>query len=296
LLEVGRAPGGTWRELTAEAFGASPDFARPLDQDRPLAPAWPGRRKPSRGWRARRLPLIGVSLAAMLAIVAISEGGRGWRRMIDIDAAAALAGFGIDQVTLSGHQFTADTDVFDALDLENARSMASFDASAVRARLERLPWIATAELTRVFPGGLDVKIAERKPFAVWARGERRYLIDRSGRLLSPVSATAALDLPRVAGEGAAAEAEGLLALVQRYPSVARRLEEAERVAERRWTLKLSRAVTLVLPADREAAVLEEIEKGGELARLVAGENAIIDLRRQGRITVRAQKSQEPPRS
>ncbi len=227
----------------------------------------------------------------MLAVVAISEGGKGWRRIIDIDAIAAFAGFGIDQVTLTGHQFTADTDVFDALDLGNARSMASFDASAVRARLERLPWIATAELTRVFPGGLDVRITERKPFAVWARGEQRYLIDRTGRVLSPVSATAALDFPKVAGEGAAAEAEGLLALVARYPTVARRLEEAERVAERRWTLKLSRAVTLVLPADREAAVLEEIEKGGELARLVAGEKAIIDLRGQGRITVR-----DPPRS
>ena len=70
------------------------------------------------------------------------------------------------------------------------------------------------------------------------------------------------DLPLISGEGAAAEAEGLLALVARYPGIARRLEEAERVAERRWTLKLSRAVTLVLPADREAAVLEEITKGG----------------------------------
>jgi cell division protein FtsQ len=252
---------------------------------KPTARAHTGRRI------GKSLAILFTALTGILVFNVVSESGRDARAttrgFLDADTIASLAGFGIDQVSLTGHRFTADTDVFDALDLGNVRSIASFDGAAVRNRLERLPWIATAELTRVFPDGLDVRITERKPFAVWTRGERHYVIDHTGRVLSAVSSPVALDLPRVSGEGAAAEAEALLVLIGRYPDMARRLEEAERVAERRWTLKLSGGVRLNLPADREAAVLEEIAHGGELARLVGGENCIIDLRAPGRVTVRA---------
>lgn len=202
------------------------------------------------------------------------------------DKVARFAGFGLDEVMLTGHKFTADNDIFSALDLGNARSLASFDTSGVRSRLERLPWIATAELTRVWPNRLDVRITERKAFAVWSRGGRDYLIDRSGRVLSAVNRGSDLGLPLFSGEGAATEAMALMTLAGRYPEIASRLEEAMRVGERRWTLKLSGGVTVVLPADREAPALDALTSGGDLAGLLAQGNRIIDLRAQGRVALR----------
>jgi cell division protein FtsQ len=242
------------------------------------------------------LTALVAALTGAGAFFVMTAGGREARSLApvwpDADQIARFAGFGIDQVSLTGVKFTLASDVFDALDLANVRSMASFDAAAVRSRLERLPWIATAELTRVFPDGLDVRITERKPFALWARGGRQYLIDRTGRVLSAVTGTTDLALPRVSGEGAAGEAVALLGLLAHYPDMARRLEEAERVAERRWTLKLSGGVTLQLPADGEAAVLEAIA-AGELSRLIARGNLIIDLRAPGRAAVRATTNSSP---
>ena len=80
-------------------------------------------------------------------------------------------------LTVSGQRFTADADIFDALDLPNVRSLLSIDSAAARERIERLPWIATATISRIFPGSLEVHVTERKPAALWIRGQREYLID-----------------------------------------------------------------------------------------------------------------------
>ena len=59
--------------------------------------------------------------------------------VVELDRLATLLGLGLTQVQLSGHRFTTDTAVFDALELERVRSLYSFDALAARARIEKLP-------------------------------------------------------------------------------------------------------------------------------------------------------------
>lgn len=251
--------------------------------------------------------------AALWIVVAIMLGAAGlWCRLsftpvagasglrAQLDGVARMTGFGIDMVVLTGHKFTSDSDLFDALDLPNARSLVTFDTQGVRRRLERLPWVLTAELTRVFPDRLDVRVSERKAFAVWTREGLSQLIDRSGRVLSAIGQGKALDLPRLSGEGAAIEAERFLTTVERIPEIYSRLETAERVGERRWTLRLDRGVTIHLPPDREAAVLEGFARGGRFEALIASPDRIIDLRTPGRIAIRPDSRHEeiaqPPAS
>jgi cell division protein FtsQ len=257
-------------------------LAGSVRRDTPIATAGSRQQKAVAGLLA--------SAALICALVLTTDAGRRLRAAIpglpSTDAALRAAGLGIDQVSLTGHRMTFDGDVFDALDLANVRSMVGLDAPAAKRRIERLPWVATAELTRVLPNRLEVRISERKPFAVWRRGDRRFLIDETGRVLSSVAADTRADLPRVSGEGAASEARAVLGLVARYPEIARRLEEAERVAERRWTLRLSGSVVLNLPPDREASALDLIGARPDLARIVAGENCVVDLRAPERVAVR----------
>lgn len=239
-----------------------------------------------------RRGLAGVIAAAAVTLLCLAalSGGRNWavieRLRPDVEALARLAGLGIDQVALTGHRFALDGDVFSALDLGNVKSFLDLDADAVKARIERVPWIATAEIKRVYPNRLEVRVTERKPYALWKRSERNYLIDETGRVLSAVGTTEFPDLLQISGEGAAEGAAELLRLVARYPEIARRLALAERVNERRWTLRLAGGVSLILPPDGEAFVLESIARDADLARRVAGERTIIDFRVPGRITVR----------
>ena len=204
-----------------------------------------------------------------------------------LDDIAVAAGLGIDEVTVTGHRFTADRDILDSLDLANVRTMTALKSTAVKARIERLPWIATATITRVYPGRIDVAVTERFPFAVWLNGTSASLVDETGRILAAVAPTHAPGLPRLAGEGAPAAASALFQTLAHVPDIANRLTRATRVAGRRWSLDLTDGLRVELPADGEAGALAALVADRAAPKLLAARNTIIDLRVPREIAVRA---------
>jgi cell division protein FtsQ len=67
------------------------------------------------------------------------------------------------------------------------------DPGAAAARIERLPWVATASVHREWPDGVVVTVHERTPVAVvglgsGAQSDQWAEVDRSGRVLSDVPA------------------------------------------------------------------------------------------------------------
>jgi cell division protein FtsQ len=199
----------------------------------------------------------------------------------ELDRIAGLVGMGLNQVQVSGHKFTADVAILDQLDLDRVRSLVSFNALGARDRIEKLPWIATASITRLLPDGLAIVVTERTPFAVWQLGERDMLIDASGRRLSAIRTGGAPDLPRIAGPGAPDSSVELFALLARYPEIAGRLQVAERIGERRWTLRLTGDLAVLLPVN-----------GRRLIDVGAG---LIDLRHASQIiAVPANRAERPP--
>lgn len=199
---------------------------------------------------------------------------------------AQTFGLGLDQVAISGNRFTSDDAIFKALDLDNVRTLAAFDPKAAREKLEALAWVATAELTRVYPGQLEVRITEREAFALWRHSGREVLIDRTGRELQDVAAGSVTHLPVISGEDAPRAAEALMVLLTRYQPLAERFSSAERVNGRRWSIRLQGGGRIELPPDGEAMALAELEAGGILQFLLSGTPAVIDLRAPGRVAVR----------
>ncbi len=203
--------------------------------------------------------------------------------LAEIDRLIELAGLGITQVSVTGHRYTLDSDIFDAIGLELARTMLSFDSRAAQDRIERLPWVERASVERVVPDRLEVRIAERSPAAVWRLGDRNFLIDKSGRVLGAVPGDAMASLPRVAGEGAATEAAGLYALLASHPALMARVSVAERVGRRRWTLRLADGGTVQLPAQGEA---QAIARALRVAGAGGAEGREIDVRVPDRTLLR----------
>jgi len=268
---------------TNRASATSPAETRPSRATLPL-------RSRFKGPRLRAIVVAVAALAGALVYTVMTDGGRHTRAsdpiLPSVETAVAAVGFGLDQVAITGQKYTSDADVFDALGLAGTRSYATFDADAAKLRIEELPWVEKAELVRVYPGGLNIQITERKPWAVWRRGAKDFLIDQSGRVLASVKTGSSAGLMRVTGEGAAKDAPALMAILARYPDVSKALEEAERVAERRWTLKLNHNMTLILPPDREAQALTMYDSDRSVRALTAGGGFTVDLRAVNKITVR----------
>ena len=99
--------------------------ARP---DRPLIVA----NRPSRLRLRATLPVIAIGLAGAAGFVALIGSGSSTRptapALAEIEHMLDLAGYGLTQVSLTGHRLTTDSDIFDALDLAQ---VAEGDARAV---------------------------------------------------------------------------------------------------------------------------------------------------------------------
>jgi cell division protein FtsQ len=204
---------------------------------------------------------LGLWLLGAAAFVLVGNPELRAAALGQIENGLELAGLGLQQVTIVGHRYTSDTDIYAALDLDGARTLLSFDPRAAKARIEQLPWVEKATIERIAPDTVDVVITERTPFAVWREGERYWLIDRRGRKLQTAPADVMPQLPRISGDGAPGEAAALTRLLGDYPAIARKVELAERVSERRWRLHMAGGTEVDLPAEGETEAL------GRLARL-----------------------------
>lgn len=231
-----------------------------------------------------------MGLSGALAFSLLTDGGKETRAVSsllpDMDQMFYWTGLRIEQVALSGQRFTSDSDVFGAIDIPSTGSLLTFDASKARQRIEELPWVRSAAISRIYPASLEVRITERRPAAVWFDDGRDYLVDASGRVLSALKAGTNVRLPRLSGAGAPEQAQALLELIVRFPRIAERFQMAERVGGRRWTLHLKDGVIVHLGADREAVALAALSSPDELGKFLSARNVIVDLRVAGRIAVR----------
>lgn len=230
-------------------------------------------------------------IAAASAALAVVLPARTWNEMQAevssfADRTLMATGFGIEQVSLTGQRYTLDSDVFDALDLANVKTFAALDTKAVLRRIERISWVDTAQMTRIFPGKLKIEIKERLPAAIWTRGDVTYLIDPTGRVLGPLPPKSGWVLPRVAGEGANVDMPLLFTAIERHSEIQQQFNYAERVAERRWRIVLNNGSRIELAPDREIEGLDLVASNRNLRRVFTGPPMIADVRVAGRATMR----------
>ena len=79
------------------------------------------RRGRARKFPARALALIALGVVAPLAFAGVARPlNSPAPALAEIERLIELAGFGLTQVSVTGHRYTLDSDIFDAIDLENA--------------------------------------------------------------------------------------------------------------------------------------------------------------------------------
>ena len=89
------------------------------------------------------------------------------------------------------------------------------DPDEIRGRLESLAWVASADVTRVFPNRLVIHLTERQPLAYVNVNGMLKLVDGDGVLLDP-PAKGNLDFPVVSGIDAASPAAGRKSRIALY--------------------------------------------------------------------------------
>lgn len=161
--------------------------------------------RPARSWPVIPWAALGM-LAGLLAGVGGTYAGGAW-----------LLNRPIETIQLRAPFQRVSAIQLEALMEPHARAgFVDVDLDAARRELMALPWVASAQLRRRFPGTLEIEIREQQPIARW--GERG-LLNASGRLFLPEEMRALPELPRLMGPPGS-EAE----VAQRYFAVQEQLQ------------------------------------------------------------------------
>ncbi|RIK88971.1 MAG: cell division protein FtsQ [Hyphomicrobiales bacterium] len=203
-----------------------------------------------------------------------------------VQAVTARTGFAIDEIRVSGNVETSEIDIFDRVGLDGWTSLVGFDVHEARARIESLPWVEGVAVRKVYPSTLEVKVAERAPFAIWQHGASLSLIEADGKVIAPLSGQRHASLPLVVGQGADKAAAGFIARVASHPGLAARVRGYVRVSDRRWNLRLDNGVTVKLPERGEDAALAELAALDARSGLLSRDIEVVDMRLADRLVVK----------
>lgn len=208
-----------------------------------------------RGLLDARRPMLWVSLTLLLPFMfaALIASNTFNRTVEKTDSAAgslvANAGFGVSQVHLAGNLRTRPAEIMAALGLKAGQPIFAVDLRAARARLMQLAWVADAEVKRLYPDDISVRIVERVPYARWQQPDGIYVVERDGHPITREGADQFAKLPLLIGDQAPLKAAQFVAAVAGHRAVAVRVEAYEYVGERRWNLLLDDGVVVELPED-----------------------------------------------
>ena len=204
----------------------------------------------------------------------------------EADGVMADAGLTVGNVIVDGRAETETTEIGRMLGIKRGDLMLYVDVDEARARLEALPWVESAEVRRIWPGRIHVKINERKPVARWQIDGETFVIDLKGQKIDGERAEQFSGLPLLVGKGAGEAASSYFALVATQPDFKSFVKAAVRVGERRWDLQLANGVEVRLPEEGAEAALAELVKLDREERILARDIKAIDLRFADRFIVK----------
>lgn len=201
-------------------------------------------------------------------------------------AASVQAGFSVSDVLVEG-RVNADADVIKALlAVKKGDPIFAVDVGAAQAKMERIPWVKSAQVERRLPGTLYIGLTEREPLALWQHEKKLRLIDAAGSVIAESGLEKFSALPIVTGEKAPARAPEFLALLRAEPELFGRTEGASLIGGRRWDLKLKNGLEVSLPETDTALALRRVAKAQEEDKLLDKDITALDAREPDRLIVR----------
>ena len=203
-----------------------------------------------------------------------------------IDRGLIDLGLKVATVQVQGATPAAAADILKAAGLGKDQPILHLDLDALRGRVERVGWVKSAKVIRLLPDTVVIAVVQRQTLAVWQHAGHTLVIDSDGRAIPEADPGQFTDLPLVVGEGADQAAPAVLKLLRSRGRLMDRLDAIVRVDDRRWDLRTKDGGLIELPADGQAAALDQLDKLDQQSRILDLGFARIDLRDPDLVAVR----------
>jgi len=199
---------------------------------------------------------------------------------------SAQWGFAVQNIMVDGRKHTDGQTLKAMINMEKGDPIFAFDPDEARAQIEKLSWVKTAHVERRLPDTIYIRLEERTPMALWQKNKKLVLIDAEGVVLTDSNLAPWKNLLIVVGDDAPAHTAELLTMLEVEPDIQKRVEAATLVSGRRWDLKLKSGAEVKLPESELGLALRKLAVNHEEEALLDKNVLSIDVREEGRITVR----------
>lgn len=286
----------------AFAAGAS---ARPQGFSASL-PRWAGRGRPvRRRFRAHnddgalvsflRLPGLGSALAIGFLGGILYLGAAAGGQYADfvhefgrpVDLASRALGFGVDSVTIAGVAELSEKQILNAAGVDAKQSLMFLDVDEMRRKLLTIPLVKNVSVRKLFPDRLLIEVVERRPYGLWQKDGAVSIVAADGAPIDALRDAKFESLPFVVGEGANERIDDYVALLNAAgPDLRGKVRAGILVSRRRWTLKMSNGVEVMLPEIDPKAAIATLARLEQEGRVLEKDVVSLDLRVPGKLYVR----------
>lgn len=140
------------------------------------------RRSNSNAGSGRRLLGQFVRPLAISICIAVCLGALGY---LGYQRVSASDFFNVKRVDVVGTERSSKSAIENIIKTETERTgVWRSDLGVLRCKIEAIPSVKTASVTRVLPNGIRVQVVERQPMALVMRGGKEYLVDGDGEILA----------------------------------------------------------------------------------------------------------------
>ncbi|MGH7090999.1 MAG: cell division protein FtsQ/DivIB [Stellaceae bacterium] len=248
-----------------------------------------------------RLAAFAALLASVAGLAASGawawRSGRADRAVASLETAAANAGatvgFRLESVAVEGRERESRAAILDALGVQRGMPLLAVDIGAAKARVEALPWVREADIERLLPDRLFIRLHERHPLAFWQQHERLALIADDGSVIRGAKLDQFGSLVVLVGDDAPKLGAAFLAMLATEPSLKPHVVAAVRVGGRRWTVKLDSGIEIALPEEDAESAWHKLAALERSDRLLDRDIKAVDLRLPDRLVVRLSEAPKP---
>lgn len=206
----------------------------------------------------------------------------------------ADAGFKLDQVYLTGREHAHVDVVKAALNVQAGAPILSLDLQEMQAKLQEIPEVKSASVSRKLPGALSIALVERQPAAIWQREGKHVLVDADGVVLAGETYKTEVPLPVIVGDDAPEHVQELVALMNAAPTLKPQVVAAVRIGSRRWNVRLVNEVTVMLPQDEPKAAWVRFSRLVDREGLLTKAISSVDMRMDDRVFIMPIEQQKNP--
>lgn len=212
-----------------------------------------------------------------------------WHGFVDWTAAQGLT---VTDIVVEGRNRTLLTDLQKAIAVKPNDSLLAVDVEAIRDRIVYLGWVDTVVVRRSYNGVVTIDLTERVPFVIWDRpGRGKVVVDTNGKVIDVANVKDFKSLLNVRGVDAPHYAADLMRMIIAEPDVAKYINGAEWIGDRRWDLLTTMGTHIHLPAEDMGLALSRLAKAQREQNILDRDLKSLDLRVDDRIIIETPRGQ-----